>query len=257
MKILWKAVAFAALMAGGPPAWAQPHETNAVAPAPLPPPPTYRGTLGEVDRNPSAGPPAPLAALVRDRAEDLDATEATQSAHNWRYRFHNGEWWYYTPAGQWAFYRNGQWRDHDVGASHTRLGASPIAPYYARPNYGRVYFGDYTPYYGDYYVDGRYVSAYGSYYVPGYGTYYTPYYGTYYSPYYGSFYYFSPNFGGSYNGGGYQSGYRGTSVPYYYAPLYDNYYYNRPGYAPNYYYGDFQPKAGANVSGAIGGAAAE
>jgi hypothetical protein len=252
MKALLGAITFAAaLMAGGSPAWAQTLETeaNAVAPAQLPPPITYRGVVGEVDKAPSAGPPASLEALVRDRIEDLDALEATQSARNWRYRMHNGEWWYWTPAGQWAFYRDGQWRDYDL--------ATYTAPYYVRPSYGEAYFGDYTPYYGDYYVNGRYVSAYGSYYVPGYGTYYTPYYGTYYTPYYGSFYYFSPNFGGSYNGGGYQSGYRGTSIPYYYAPAYSNYYYNRPGYPPNYYYGDFQPKAGANVAGAIAGAAAE
>ncbi|HVX14877.1 MAG TPA: hypothetical protein VHC22_27050 [Pirellulales bacterium] len=29
---------------------------------------------------------------------------------NWRYRYHEGRWWYWLPSNSWAVYDNGRWR---------------------------------------------------------------------------------------------------------------------------------------------------
>lgn len=114
----------------------------------------------------------------------------------WRYRFHNGEWWYWLPENRWVIWRNGQWIAYDANTYQ-----APGVETYVTPSDGG--------YYGGYYDNGYYpYSNYG----------YYPYYGWYgYYPYYRHGYYgYYPHYG---YGGGY----------------YDNWF-NRGYYGGNRYY---------------------
>lgn len=46
---------------------------------------------------------------IRAATEGLAIDDETRS----RYRWHNGEWWFKTRAGQWKFYRDGDWQEFD------------------------------------------------------------------------------------------------------------------------------------------------
>ncbi len=37
-----------------------------------------------------------------------------QSQDQWRYTFHNGEWWYWLPTNRWVYWRGNQWNDYDA-----------------------------------------------------------------------------------------------------------------------------------------------
>jgi hypothetical protein len=58
---------------------------------------------------------AAVFALVGFGLATVQAAEqgAAPSQDQWRYTFHNGEWWYWMPAGKWVYYRNDQWNDYD------------------------------------------------------------------------------------------------------------------------------------------------
>lgn len=47
----------------------------------------------------------------------------------WRYRYENGEWWYWLPSGRWSYYYNNSWQDYAVD------NAAPAAPVASDPNY--------------------------------------------------------------------------------------------------------------------------
>ena len=36
-----------------------------------------------------------------------------QGQDQWRYTFHNGEWWYWLPADRWVYWRDNRWNDYD------------------------------------------------------------------------------------------------------------------------------------------------
>jgi hypothetical protein len=38
---------------------------------------------------------------------------AKQDQDQWRYTFHNGEWWYWLPANRWVYWRDSRWNDYD------------------------------------------------------------------------------------------------------------------------------------------------
>jgi hypothetical protein len=134
-------------------------------------------------------------------------------APNWRYRFHNGEWWYWTPGNYWMYYRGSRWVPYD-------------AVIYRRPvivNRGPYYYRGGPYYYRDGYRYGYWGPGY-SYYRPGYR--------------YWDGYRYRPGYS-YYRGPGYGYG------PYRYG-------YGRYGYNP-YYSRDPGVRAGANIGGAIGG----
>jgi hypothetical protein len=86
---------------------------------------------------------------------------ASNNLQDWRYRWHNGQWWYWTPGNYWMTYNNGAWNRY--GGVGVGAGAY-VGPRY---NYYRGY-----PYYGNYYrpYNGNYYRGY-------------PYYGGGYYPY--------------------------------------------------------------------------
>jgi hypothetical protein len=53
------------------------------------------------DRDLSSGKPA---AGTKREPSPASAGDA------WRYRWHEGRWWYWLPSGQWAVWTDGQWR---------------------------------------------------------------------------------------------------------------------------------------------------
>ncbi len=46
---------------------------------------------------------------------------AAQGQDQWRYTFHDGEWWYWLPANRWVYWRSNQWNDYNPRSftSHT------------------------------------------------------------------------------------------------------------------------------------------
>ena len=97
---------------------------------------------------------------------------ANQSGDQWRYRWHNGTWWYWTSDNRWIYSNGNQWFNYEPAVA-----AVPDAPYSSQPVYGYYQFGPNGYYPGPY----RYSTGYGSYYGPAYqgGYYYGPggYYG--------------------------------------------------------------------------------
>lgn len=59
---------------------------------------------------------------LRDlRRADIDPNAAARAnaraannAADWRMRYHNNEWWYYTPRNRWMYYRNNNWANYEA-----------------------------------------------------------------------------------------------------------------------------------------------
>ena len=58
--------------------------------------------------------------------------EQAQGQKDWRYTFHNGEWWYWLPENRWVYWRANRWNDYDPSTyvAHDPDGASSVPPYY-------------------------------------------------------------------------------------------------------------------------------
>jgi hypothetical protein len=86
-------------------------------------------------------------------AANLNATANNDRSARWRFRQHNGEWWYWTPQNTWMYHRSGNWSPYDQATysypQNFRRG-------YVQPGYSnRMYQGD------GYWSGGRYYSGYG------------------------------------------------------------------------------------------------
>lgn len=138
------------------------------------------------------------------------------NVERWRYRQHNGEWWYWLPDERWVYWRDGRWQDYNPQTFRS-----------VQPSYGYSDSGYYAPSFGYSYSPG-YTSGYSGYYSP---RYHRGYYGSNWG--YGSGYYGSP-YGGYYGG--------------YYGSPYGRHYTGRQFYENR---GEWR---GANIGGAIGGA---
>jgi len=51
---------------------------------------------------------------VEDRVERRQMRREARRG-DWRMRFYNGEWWYYTPENNWVYYRDNRWMPYDRG----------------------------------------------------------------------------------------------------------------------------------------------
>lgn len=60
---------------------------------------------------------------------DAEATDAARRADQWRFRYHNNRWWYYTPEKNWMYHDNNSWTRYD-------------AKNYVPPRYTSGYRGD-------------------------------------------------------------------------------------------------------------------
>jgi hypothetical protein len=95
------------------------------------------------------------------RAETRGAAPREQ----WRYKLHNGEWWYWMPSNYWMYHRDGRWVQYDPNSFvPSRGGRRYVTGYrgelgdnYYYDGFGRRYFDD-----GRGYIDGgSYFDPYG------------------------------------------------------------------------------------------------
>jgi hypothetical protein len=86
--------------------------------------------------------------LSRQSAPSGDAvvSNAPAGGESWRYRQHNGRWWYWLPSNRWVIWDGGQWIDY-VPTTVTYVPSRSYAPAY---NYGysRPYYSGYRGYGG-------------------------------------------------------------------------------------------------------------
>jgi hypothetical protein len=72
---------------------------------------------------------------VAKQQGNSNATEA-----RWRYRRHNGRWWYYTPANNWMVFQNNAWAPYKPGmfAGEQRMTSQPVRRYSYDPGQGNA-----------------------------------------------------------------------------------------------------------------------
>ncbi|HWB13451.1 MAG TPA: hypothetical protein VG826_29775 [Pirellulales bacterium] len=61
------------------------------------------------------GVPEPGGTVIRSSSNSAAATHPTtgEPANRWRYRFHNGHWWYYGRANEWSYWNGSTWTPYD------------------------------------------------------------------------------------------------------------------------------------------------
>jgi hypothetical protein len=106
-----------------------------VIPAPAPVNGTSGGTGTDINAEHQPGWIEPIAAT------------ADGGPNDWRYRWHDGRWWYWTPENRWMWYSDaGQWMEFDANKYVTTTNAPlvgnerayyPVVPVGVRP-YGNV-----------------------------------------------------------------------------------------------------------------------
>jgi hypothetical protein len=98
----------------------------------------------------------PIAAPPTGVAGDANSAVAVNpGGDQWRYRWHNGKWWYWTTENRWVYRNGNQWTNYEPATTFV-----PDPNRVSQPAYG--YYGP-NPY-------GYYSSPYG--YSTGYGGYY-------------------------------------------------------------------------------------
>ena len=163
--------------------------STARGPRPAVPPPPQPETQGRVDvQSETAAPGAanspggPVQGGVN--LNDGAPVAGNQNPEQWRYRWHNGRWWYWTPANSWVIWMNNTWQPYSQGMfsggySSNYSGSYNSQPYrsygYSSPSYGYRYSNPYYGYrsgpsFGYGYGSPRYYSGY-----RGYGGYGSPY----------------------------------------------------------------------------------
>jgi hypothetical protein len=96
-------------------------------------------------------PPAPVPGtsnVVPAPSAALSSYVAPTGPDAWRYKFHNGYWWYWTADNQWLYFANGQWLGLNTAPQPyvSRYESYDVAP---QPQYVYPDYGDYGyPYYG-------------------------------------------------------------------------------------------------------------
>ncbi|MBI3840208.1 MAG: hypothetical protein HY288_19985 [Planctomycetia bacterium] len=79
----------------------------------------------------------------------------SQDPNRWRYRYHNGQWWYWLPSNSWMIWSDNQWAPYDA--------ATYRQPYTA--GYRGIIDGTANPI-NNLYYGGRYNRRYGTRYRP-------------------------------------------------------------------------------------------
>ncbi|MCC7086975.1 MAG: hypothetical protein IT427_18400 [Pirellulales bacterium] len=114
----------------------------------------------QVSQSGAAKPPASVDTAGQDsdrdaaRRELRDRQQGARQAHRdqrqdrandrWRFRFHNGEWWYWMPGNFWVYYRGNHWNRYDAAkfqspTSFANRFVNPVNPYSS----SNGYFGGY------------------------------------------------------------------------------------------------------------------
>ena len=105
-------------------------------------------------------------------------TQAQATGENdWRYKYHNNQWWYYTPQQQWMVHDGNTWNAHNPamvssgsGRTYFQGGQNYQTPYQSgyrgNTQYNNGYYNN--GYYGNGYYGNGYYNGYGNGYY-GYG----------------------------------------------------------------------------------------
>jgi hypothetical protein len=129
-------------------------------------------TRNEVGGNPSIPQTSAAGANAGVSGNANAGVAANQSGDRWRYRWHNGAWWYWTPENRWVYRNGNEWINYQPAVT-----VVPDTGYSSPPAYG-YYQSTANGYYPGPY---RYTTGYRGYYAPVYqgGYYYGPggYYG--------------------------------------------------------------------------------
>jgi hypothetical protein len=124
------------------------------------------------------------------------ATASNDRKAQWRFRQHNGEWWYWTPQNTWMYHRDGNWQAFDQATYQYPRGWNN-----GRFNTGfRGNYGYYDGYNRPYVNRGYGYRNYNNNYVPGYR------YGTGYRGYGNNYYGNGGFYGGGYVDPGFRAG---------------------------------------------------
>ncbi len=85
----------------------------------------------------------PLAVQAADQ-------RTTQGGDQWRYTFHNSEWWYWLPANRWVYWRANRWNAYDPTAYTAPASSDAVATSRGGSTYeGRAAINsDIRPFYG-------------------------------------------------------------------------------------------------------------
>ncbi|HVU88397.1 MAG TPA: hypothetical protein VHD36_13840 [Pirellulales bacterium] len=77
------------------------------------------------------------AAAGDQKAVTKQQDNSNATAARWRYRRHNGRWWYYTPANNWMVFHNNAWAPYRAGmfASEQRMTSQPVRRYSYDPGF--------------------------------------------------------------------------------------------------------------------------
>src|SRR5215469_10315491 len=85
---------------------------------------------------------------------------AGKPANQWRYRQHNGHWWYYRPDNQWSYWNGSVWTNYNPQAYREWYNGQ-FRPYANNYRYGNSGYNPYnTAYRGGYYGGGVYGNNY-------------------------------------------------------------------------------------------------
>jgi hypothetical protein len=73
-----------------------------------------------------------------------------QGQDQWRYTFHNGEWWYWLPASRWVYWRDNRWNDYNPKTFVFLNSSGVLATNQTGSNYGSrtANDSDIRPFYG-------------------------------------------------------------------------------------------------------------
>lgn len=157
-------------MAGAPALPPVPVPASAPTLAPIPPPvPTPTFAPGPVLRRTPAGQALGNPGMTQTPGEGPNAgVAANPSGDQWRFRWHNNNWWYWTPENRWVYRNGNEWTNYEPAVT-----AVPDIRYSSQPAFG-YYQSSPNGYYPAPY---RYSTGYGGYYAPAYqGGYYGPVY---------------------------------------------------------------------------------
>jgi len=162
-----------------------PASTPTLAPAPPPAPdPTLspgfvpnRAPAGQVraEFGNSGAPQTPIAGPIPAVPNSANTGVAGNPGDQWRYRQHNGTWWYWTPDNRWVYRNGNQWINYEPAVAAVpdpRYTGQPGNGYYqsspiAYPAGPYPYSTGYGGYYGPVYRGGYYYGSGGYYGQPG------------------------------------------------------------------------------------------
>ena len=84
-----------------------------------------------------------------DQKQTTDQKQG-QGQDQWRYTFHNGEWWYWLPASRWVYWRDSRWNAYDPKTYTSPSSSGVVATSRNGSTYGsRAANGsDIRPFYG-------------------------------------------------------------------------------------------------------------